>query len=83
MVLPVILLMCVEVNVKLLMVTYGNLDDYSLNRLFCAMVNGSNSASKYTIEVPHDESVSIGCSAQFNMGRYANWLKQAVCKIVT
>ena len=29
-----------------------------------AMVNGSNSASKFTIEAPQDESVSIGCSAQ-------------------
>ena len=30
-----------------------------------ATVNGSNSAGKLTIEVPHDESVSIGCSAYY------------------
>ena len=31
----------------------------------CATGNGSNSAGKTTIEVPQDESVSIGCSAQY------------------
>ena len=35
----------------------------SHNNNIAAMVNGSNSASKYTIEAPHDESESIGCSA--------------------
>lgn len=34
------------------------------------MVNGSNSASKYTIETPHGESEPIGCSAGYVMERY-------------
>ena len=40
------------------------LSQASLVEFVVAMVNGSNSASKSaTIEVPHGESVPIGCSA--------------------
>ena len=35
-----------------------------VNEALCAIVNGSNSANKFTIEVPQGESVPIECSAQ-------------------
>ena len=45
-----------------------------------AMVNGSNSASKYTIETPHGESEPIGCSAGYIMERYPSGLRERSTK---